>query len=88
MGTALTVLVGTVLGIAVLTVLVITVRSGHPMRYWLTSLVQGVCAIAAVDVVGIFTGVSLGFSWFSFACCTAFGMPGVISLLLMRLLAL
>ena len=88
MGTGLTVLVWTVLGAAVIAVLVTTVQSGRPVRYWLTSLVQGVCAIAAVDVVGIFTGISLGFSWFSVACCTAFGMPGVISLLLMRLLTL
>lgn len=81
-------LVGTALGVAVLTVMTVTLRSGHPLRHWLTSLIQGVCAIAAVDVAGIFTGVSLGFSWFSVACCAIFGIPGVISLLLMRLFTL
>lgn len=84
----LSVLLGIVLGAAALAVLVTFFRTGRPVRYLLTSFVQGVCAIAAVDIVGIFTGVSMGFSVFTMLSCAAFGMPGVISMLLMRLIAL
>ncbi len=84
----LSVLVGIVVGAAMLAVLVTLVRTGKPIRQLFTSLIQGVCAIAAVDIVGVFTGISLGFGWFTILGCAAFGMPGVISMLLMRLIAL
>lgn len=84
----LSVLVGVVAGAAILWVLITLVRTGKPIRHLLASCVQGICAIAAVDIVGIFTGVSLGFGWFTMLGCAAFGMPGVISMLLMRLIAL
>lgn len=84
----LSVLVGICIGAAMLAVLITLIRTGKPIRYLLTSLIQGICAIAAVDIVGMFTGVSLGFSWFNMLGCAAFGMPGVISMLLMRLIAM
>ncbi len=88
MGTGMGILTGAVIGAGVMTVLVTMVRTGRPIRQLLTSLVQGMCAIAAVDVVGVFTGVSLGVGWISVIASAVFGMPGVISILLMRLITL
>ncbi len=84
----LRVAVYTAIGAAMLAVVITLFRSGKPLRFTLASLVEGVCAMAAVDIVGIFTGISLGFGWFSMACCAAFGIPGVISMLLMRAITL
>ena len=88
MTTGMNILIAVLSGAAALTVLVMMVRTGKPVRRAATSLVEGFCAMAAVDVAGIFTGVSLGFSWFTAAVCGVFGIPGVISLLIMRALAL
>ena len=85
MTTGMNILTAVLSGAAALTVLVMMVRT---VRRAATSLVEGFCAMAAVDVAGIFTGVSLGFSWFTAAVCGVFGIPGVISLLIMRALAL
>ncbi len=84
----LSVLVYAALGITVLIVFITACRTQKPVRCMLSSMVQGVCAMAAVDVAGIFTGVSLGFGWFTMLCCTAFGAPGVIAMLLMRWVSL
>ncbi len=84
----LAVAVYTVCGAAALAVLIALFRSGKPLRFTIASLIEGACAMAAVDVVGIFTGISLGFGWFSLSCCAAFGIPGVISMLVMRAITL
>lgn len=73
-------------GSIALAVLVAAVRTGKPLRRLTASGVQGLCALGLVDVLGAFTGVSLGFSWFTAGVCTALGIPGVICLLLLRLL--
>ncbi len=88
MSLGLRVAVYTVLGAAVLAVMITLFRTGKPLRFTLASFAEGVCAMAAVDVVGIFTGISLGFGWFSMICCATFGIPGVISMLLMRAITL
>lgn len=88
MGKGLTVLVFGILGIAVLVTLVSMVRTGKPIRTFLWSLVQGISALGAVNLAAVMTGVSLGFSWLSVAGCAVFGIPGVISMLLMRCIAL
>ena len=87
MGTWLSILVAVTAGIAMLVTLVVLVRSGKPFRFVLASFVEGVCAIAAVNIAGIFTGVSLGFNWFTLVGSAAFGVPGVIAMLLLRLIA-
>ena len=77
-----------VCGTVIMAVCVALFRTQKPLRYLLASLVEGVCAMAAVDVVGIFTGISLGFGWFSMGCCAVLGIPGVVSMLLMRAITL
>ena len=69
-----------------LTVLVVAVRSGKPVRGLLTSGVQGLCALGLVNVLGAFTGVSLGVSWLSAGTCLALGIPGAIGLLLLKVI--
>ncbi len=88
MGTTMSIVTGLVLGAGMMAVAVTMVRTGRPVRRLLASFVEGICAIAAVDVIGVFTGVSMGFGWFSIIGCAAFGMPGVISMLLMHALTL
>ncbi len=48
---------------------------------------QGLCALCAVNAVGGFLGVSLAVSPFSVAVSSLGGTPGVVLLLLLRLLA-
>lgn len=69
-------------GIVVIAVGVAAVKTGRPIRSVIGSGIQGLCALAAVNVTGAFTGVSLGLNWFSGACCAVLGIPGVITLLL------
>lgn len=64
------------------------IRTGKPVRCLLTSFIEGVSAIAAVNIAGIFTDVSLGFSYFTLGASALFGIPGVIGLLVMRLFAM
>lgn len=88
MSIGLSVVVYAAIGAAMVAVVITLFRTGKPLRFTAASLVEGVCAMAAVDIVGIFTGLSLGFGWFSMVCCAVFGIPGVISMLLMRMITL
>ena len=49
-----------------------------------TAVVSG--ALAAVNVSGVLTGVSLGLNWCTFGVCAALGVPGVIGLLLLKVI--
>lgn len=76
-----------VVGIAIaLAVLIALFRTNKPIRSLLGSGIQGICALAAVDVAGAFTGVSLGLNLFSGLCCLVLGIPGVIALLILKLI--
>ncbi len=61
-------------------------KSGRPIRTIGGSAIQGMCALAAVNVAGAFTGTSLGLGAFSVICCVIGGIPGVIALLLIKLI--
>ena len=56
------------------------------IRRWLGSALQGGCALAAVNVAGAFTGVSLGLNALSGIACAVLGVPGVITLLFLKLI--
>lgn len=75
--------VGAVLGLVLLVALF---RTGQPVRSLLSSTLQGACALAAVNVTGALTGVSLGLNWLSGVACAALGVPGVTTLLLLKLI--
>lgn len=67
-----------------LAVVVAAFKNGRPLRAILASGMQGLCALAAVNVTGAFTGVSLGLNVFTGGCCLTLGIPGVIALLIER----
>ena len=75
--------VGTVLSVRLLLTLI---RTRRPVRRTLGSFLQGGCALAAVNVSGGLTGVSLGLNWCTFGVCAALGVPGVIGLLLLKVI--
>lgn len=71
---------------ASLAIIVAAFKSGRPIRTLGGSAIQGMCALAAVNVAGAFTGISLGLGTFSVLCCVIGGMPGVIALLFVKLI--
>ncbi len=78
-------LASTGLGLSVF-LLVALFRTGKPVRSLLGSTWHGACALAAVNVTGALTGVSLGLNWLSLVACASLGVPGVIGLLLLKLI--
>lgn len=75
------------LGVAlVIAVMVGLLRTKKPIRSLLGSGVQGICALAAVNVAGAFTGVSLGLNLLTGLSGLLLGIPGVITLLLLKLI--
>jgi inhibitor of the pro-sigma K processing machinery len=46
----------------------------------------GLGALLAVNTVGAFTGVTLGYSWLSIGMAGVLGIPGVISLVLLDIM--
>ena len=73
-------------GVGILILLISAFRNKKPLRSVFGGALQGLCALAAVDVAGAFTGVSIGLSVFSLAVSAALGIPGVIALLLLKLI--
>ena len=65
-------------------ILITLIRSRKPVRGLLGSALQGACALAAVNVTGMFTGVSLGVNAFTGAVSAVLGVPGVIAMLLLN----
>ncbi len=76
---------GVLAGVVGLCVLIAAVKTRKPVRCLLGSGLQGLCALGLVDLLGAFTGVSLGFSWFTAGICFGLGMPGVIGVLMAKL---
>lgn len=67
-----------------LAVFIALVKGGRPIRGAVSSCLQGFGALLAVDVAGIFTGVSVGVNALTAFCCGVLGVPGVITLLILR----
>ena len=86
MSLGLSIVVGAVGVSLVLAVAIALIRSRRPVRGLIGSGAQGLCALAAVNVVGAFTGVSLGLNLLSGLCCLVLGIPGVVALLVLKLI--
>lgn len=71
-------------GVIVLVVLIAAFKSGKPISSLSTSALQGVCALAAVNVSSVLTGVTLGVTSFSLTVCGVLGLPGVIGMLVLQ----
>ncbi len=75
------------LGSAIFIALMVTLIHGkNPVRRLAGSGIQGLCALAAVNVAGAFTGISLGLGVFTGVYCLFLGIPGVLSLLVLKLI--
>ena len=72
-------------GVFLLWILVALLRGERPLRTLLTSAAQGMCALGLVNVLGTFTGVSIGFSWLSTGAGLILGIPGVIGVLMLNI---
>ena len=76
-----------ILGAAVvLAVGIALLRTKRPVRGLAGSGAQGICALAAVNIAGAFTGVSLGLNLFSGLCCLVLGIPSVVMMLILKLI--
>ena len=82
----LTVALWCVAGGIALAILIALFRVKKPFRRLFVGMWQGFCALAAVNVAGIFTGVSLGINLISGLTCLVLGVPGIITLLLLKLI--
>ena len=71
-------------GGAALAVLIAAIRGKKPLRHLFSGAIQGLCALAAVNVAGAFTGVSLGLHALSLTAASLLGIPGVTLLLLLQ----
>lgn len=71
-------------GCICLAVLIGAVRTGRPFRALLGSGLQGLCALAAVNIIGTMTGITVGLTAFTAMVCFALGIPGVATLLVLH----
>ena len=56
----------------------------HPLKALGKSAATGFLTLAAVNVTGGLTGVSLGLGWLSAGVCACLGLPGVALLLFLK----
>ena len=73
-------------GVIAAAVLIGAFLTGKPIRALLGSAVEGLCALAAVNVISVFSGVTLGVTAFSVTVCVVLGIPGVATLLVLQVL--
>lgn len=69
-----------------LAVLIGAFMTGKPIRSLVSSALQGICALAAVNVFSVFSGVTLGVTTFSVTVCSVLGIPGAAALLVLQVL--
>ena len=75
-----------VVGVIALAVLVGACLTRRPIRALLSSAFQGFCALAAVNAVSAWSGVTLGLTWFSAGVCSVLGIPGAVTLLVLQVI--
>ncbi len=61
-------------------------KSKRPIKEGFYSILQGIIALFAVNVTGALTGITIGVNIWSILCSCIAGAPGVILLLLLKLL--
>ena len=73
-------------GAVALAVLIGACLTRRPIRALLSGAFQGLCALAAVNAVSAWSGVTLGLTWFSAAVCGVLGIPGAVTLLVLQVI--
>lgn len=83
MAHAVWVAVGVVLA---LFLLVLYAKTGKPVRAFLGTAVPGALSLAVINYTSFFTGVGLAVNVFTLFAAVFLGLPGVISVFLLKLL--
>lgn len=60
----------------------IIIRAKNPLKKTLFSMLKGIATLAGVNILGVFTGVTLPISLLSLAIAAVVGMPGVTAMLI------
>lgn len=63
-------------------------RSRHPWRGAFLSAACGVGAMGAVNLFASYTGVGIAVNWFTAFAAVVLGAPGVVAMLILRVLFL
>lgn len=71
---------------AALVILGAMLRSGHALKALLMSVLQGVAALFAVNVLGTLTGVTLAVNWWTLGISSLGGTAGVVFLLVLNVI--
>ncbi len=80
---------GLVIGVAAVSALVVFVamkKSGHFLKAFILTGIQGCCALLAVNALGVLMGVSLPINVLTVGTGVIFGTPGVIMSLLTQII--
>ncbi len=72
--------------VAVLCVMWWTVKSEKGVTSFALSALQGIAAMCAVNLTGLFTGVTLAVNWYTISSFVVLGLPGVIGALVLKLI--
>ena len=65
-------------------VLITMYRSGHFFKSLFITAIQGLASLAAVNVTGLLTGVSLSLNWYTILTVSLFGLPSTIALTMLK----
>ncbi len=72
--------------IAVICVIWWTVKNEKGATSFALSALQGIAAMCAVNLTGLFTGVTLAVNWYTISSFIILGLPGVIGALVLKLI--
>ncbi len=86
MGTGLKVVLIAAACIAAIAITATAVTAKRGFSALILSVLQGVVAIFAVNLIGMATGTGLAVNWYSLGAGAALGAPGVISMLLLNVI--
>ena len=65
-------------------VLIAMYRSGHFFKSLFATAFQGIVSLAAVNVTGLLTGVTLSLNWYTILTVSVFGLPSTVALTVLR----
>ena len=71
------------LALAGLFVLWSVFKTKHPVKSIITAVFQGITSMMAVNVLGLVTGVTIAVNWYTLLTVSVFGIPSVITIVLM-----
>jgi len=69
----------------ILTTVIFSFKSKHPMKCFFMTALQGLGAICAVNLVGIISGISIPLNLITLTTCAFSGIPGAILLLALNI---